>query len=65
MGTPGSHRQPDTRSANELRLIESDRQVSLLALVAAAVMLDMGAIADQTLGRRAINMILPEARGAR
>lgn len=32
-------------------------------LVTAAVLLDLGVIADQTLGRRAINLLRPEARG--
>ena len=35
----------------------------LLALAAAAVLLSMGGVADQALGRRAVNMIRPEARG--
>lgn len=37
--------------------------LSLAALAAAALVLDMGVIADQTLGRRAINLLRPEARG--
>lgn len=37
--------------------------VSLAVLVIAAVLLDLGVIADQTLGRRAINLLRPEARG--
>lgn len=36
---------------------------ALLALGAAAVLLDVGVTGDQTLGRRAINMLRPEARG--
>lgn len=32
-------------------------------LVASAILLDLGVIADQTLGRRAINLLRPEARG--
>lgn len=36
---------------------------SLLTLVAAAVLLDAGTIADQALGRRAVNLLQPEARG--
>jgi predicted MFS family arabinose efflux permease len=32
-------------------------------MMAAALVLDLGVIGDQTLGRRAINMIRPEARG--
>jgi predicted MFS family arabinose efflux permease len=32
-------------------------------MMAAALILDLGVIGDQTLGRRAINMIRPEARG--
>lgn len=35
----------------------------LLGMVAAAVLLDMGVTGDQTLGRRAINLLRPEARG--
>jgi predicted MFS family arabinose efflux permease len=35
----------------------------LLAMGAAAVLLDVGVTGDQTLGRRAINMLRPEARG--
>jgi predicted MFS family arabinose efflux permease len=35
----------------------------LLAMAAAAVLLDVGVTGDQTLGRRAINMLRPEARG--
>jgi predicted MFS family arabinose efflux permease len=37
--------------------------VPLLALGAGAVMLDVGVTGDQTLGRRAINLLRPEARG--
>jgi predicted MFS family arabinose efflux permease len=37
--------------------------VALAILVTAAVMLDLGVIGDQTLGRRAINLLRPEARG--
>ena len=37
--------------------------VSLVALVATAVLLSMGGVADQALGRHAVNMIRPEARG--
>jgi len=37
--------------------------LALAALVAASLLLDLGVIGDQTLGRRAINMIRPEARG--
>jgi len=33
------------------------------ALVLAALLLDFGVIADQTLGRRAVNLLRPEARG--
>lgn len=36
---------------------------SLTLMVLAAVILDLGVIADQTLGRRAINLLRPEARG--
>ncbi|ACA15422.1 major facilitator superfamily MFS_1 [Methylobacterium sp. 4-46] len=35
----------------------------LAILVASAVLLDLGVIGDQTLGRRAINLLRPEARG--
>ncbi|SFL93163.1 MFS transporter [Methylobacterium pseudosasicola] len=37
--------------------------LALGAMVLAAVLLDLGVIGDQTLGRRAINMLQPEARG--
>jgi predicted MFS family arabinose efflux permease len=36
---------------------------SLVLLGVAAVMLDVGVTGDQTLGRRAINLLRPEARG--
>lgn len=36
---------------------------ALALFVSAAVLLDFGVVADQTLGRRAINLIRPEARG--
>jgi predicted MFS family arabinose efflux permease len=36
---------------------------ALALLGAAAVLLDLGVIGDQTLGRRAINLLRPEARG--
>ncbi|MGO4713521.1 hypothetical protein [Bradyrhizobium sp. 2TAF24] len=36
---------------------------ALAILVVAAVLLDLGVIGDQTLGRRAINLLRPEARG--
>jgi predicted MFS family arabinose efflux permease len=35
----------------------------LAMMVASAVLLDIGVIGDQTLGRRAINLLRPEARG--
>jgi predicted MFS family arabinose efflux permease len=35
----------------------------LALMVASAVLLDIGVIGDQTLGRRAINLLRPEARG--
>jgi predicted MFS family arabinose efflux permease len=35
----------------------------LLLLGLSAIIVDMGVIGDQTLGRRAINLIRPEARG--
>jgi predicted MFS family arabinose efflux permease len=38
-------------------------QLALAVMMVAAVILDIGVIGDQTLGRRAINMIRPEARG--
>lgn len=37
--------------------------VALTLLVVAALLLDAGAVCDQTLGRRAINLVRPEARG--
>ncbi|WP_091719118.1 MFS transporter [Methylobacterium phyllostachyos] len=37
--------------------------VALPVMALAAVILDLGVIADQALGRRAINMLRPEARG--
>ncbi|MCJ2137146.1 MFS transporter [Methylobacterium sp. J-026] len=37
--------------------------VALAVMAFAAVILDLGVIADQALGRRAINMLRPEARG--
>ncbi|WP_246692590.1 MFS transporter [Methylobacterium sp. WL64] len=37
--------------------------LALGAMVVAAVTLDLGVIGDQTLGRRAINMLQPDARG--
>jgi predicted MFS family arabinose efflux permease len=37
--------------------------LSLVLLGASAVLLDVGATGDQTLGRRAINLLRPEARG--
>jgi predicted MFS family arabinose efflux permease len=38
--------------------------LQLVLLAFAAVVLDMGVVADQALGRRAINMIRPESRGS-
>jgi predicted MFS family arabinose efflux permease len=35
----------------------------LVLMVASAILLDVGVIGDQTLGRRAINLLHPEARG--
>jgi predicted MFS family arabinose efflux permease len=35
----------------------------LILMVASAVLLDVGVIGDQTLGRRAVNLLRPEARG--
>jgi predicted MFS family arabinose efflux permease len=43
-------------------LVES-RVAALLALSFGAILLDFGITADQTLGRRAINLLRPEARG--
>ncbi|MET3434614.1 putative MFS family arabinose efflux permease [Herbaspirillum seropedicae] len=44
-------------------LLPDKRSISLGLVVLAAVVLDLGVIADQTLGRRAINLLRPEARG--
>ncbi|KTT14199.1 MFS transporter [Pseudomonas oryzihabitans] len=41
----------------------ANRTLSLTLLLLAAVALDLGVIADQALGRRAINLLRPEARG--
>jgi predicted MFS family arabinose efflux permease len=43
--------------------LELAPQLSLALLVATALLLDGGAIADQAVGRRAINLLRPEARG--
>eukprot|EP01037_Dinobryon_pediforme_P023453 gene23453-24908_t len=43
--------------------LSNNRSLSLGVVVLAAVILDLGVIADQTLGRRAINLLRPEARG--
>lgn len=37
--------------------------LALGVLLIAAILLDLGVIADQTLGRRAVNLVRPEARG--
>ena len=37
--------------------------LSMGLLAAAAIMLDLGVIGDQTLGRRAVNLACPQARG--
>ncbi|WP_296359144.1 MFS transporter [Ramlibacter sp.] len=37
--------------------------MALAALALSAVLLDLGVIADQTLGRRAVNLLQPQARG--
>ncbi len=37
--------------------------LTTLLLALAALLLDMGSVADQALGRRAVNMVRPEARG--
>jgi predicted MFS family arabinose efflux permease len=37
--------------------------LALAAMMAATLLLDLGVIGDQTLGRHAVNMIRPEARG--
>ena len=42
--------------------IGGHRLVALGLLVAAAIIIDAGVVGDQTLGRRAINMLAPEAR---
>jgi predicted MFS family arabinose efflux permease len=44
-------------------LLSESRGISLVTMLIAAVALDLGVIADQTLGRRAINLLRPEARG--
>ena len=50
--------------ASQLQSLASpSTKTALGLLVAAAVLLDLGVIADQTLGRRAINLLGPEARG--
>lgn len=41
----------------------SHEDLAIAVMAAAALLLDLGVIGDQTLGRRAINMIRPEARG--
>lgn len=41
----------------------SSLALGLALMVAASLLLDVGTVGDQTLGRRAINMIRPEARG--
>jgi len=38
-------------------------ELALAIMVAAGVLLDLGVISDQTLGRRAINLLPPEVRG--
>jgi predicted MFS family arabinose efflux permease len=43
--------------------LTNNKILSLGVLIFAAVILDLGVIADQTLGRRAINLLRPEARG--
>jgi predicted MFS family arabinose efflux permease len=43
--------------------IELPPALSLALLVVSALLLDAGSIADQALGRRAINLLRPEARG--
>jgi predicted MFS family arabinose efflux permease len=43
--------------------LELPMPLSLALLVATALLLDAGAIADQAVGRRAINLLRPEARG--
>lgn len=39
------------------------KTLALTAAAGAAILLDTGITADQTLGRRAINLLRPEARG--
>ncbi|WP_426701528.1 MFS transporter [Rhodanobacter sp. Col0626] len=48
-----------------LAWIAGDRApiAGLVLMVAASLLLDIGTVGDQTLGRRAINVIRPEARG--
>jgi predicted MFS family arabinose efflux permease len=41
----------------------SHPDLAIVLMMATAVLLDIGVIGEQTLGRRAINMIRPEARG--
>jgi MFS family permease len=43
--------------------IELSPALSLTLLVVTALLLDSGAVADQAIGRRAINLLRPEARG--
>jgi predicted MFS family arabinose efflux permease len=43
--------------------LETAPALSLSLLVVTALLLDGGSIADQALGRRAINLLRPEARG--
>jgi predicted MFS family arabinose efflux permease len=47
----------------ELWVVDLSPDLSLALLVVTALLLDGGAIADQALGRRAINLLRPEARG--
>lgn len=44
-------------------VLTSDSPLAIGAMMLAALVLDLGVVGDQTLGRRAINMIHPEARG--
>jgi predicted MFS family arabinose efflux permease len=37
--------------------------ICIIMMLASAILLDLGVIGDQTLGRRAINLLRPEARG--
>jgi MFS family permease len=44
-------------------VLTSHPTTALAVMVAAAILLDLGVVGDQTLGRRAINLLNPAARG--